>query len=333
MVAEDESAFIHISSSLMDLIVRKDFIKTYRGYCLIVASFGMSGEDYTRVDANINLINEKNAVCLLKIFTPYFVKYKGMYCARFVKTHIHKFCQKAIWMDTHYMTAPIDKVVDTFGGHSLVLHRHWFVNDMEGEFDEAFQQQRYIESGMQQQMDIYRKKFSKLVSGDSNWFIKFLRHFYTGHMETTGFPDHFASGLFSVDTTGLKDGDAVSNLMEEWWIHNYLLSFEDQITLPLLLMVHHVEDLHILGDGHSTSPCNLLLEYKGCLQTKGKMVRSGLMMNLSNNQTSTLCDGVNVRDSELTMDSVGRLFTLRQTLRSCGVIEHPSNHFINLVDP
>lgn len=332
MVAEDESGFIHISSSLMDLIVRKDFIKTYRGYCLIVASFGMSGEDYTRVDANINLINEKNAVCLLKILTPYYVKYKGMYCAKLVKTHIHKFCPKAIWMDTHFMTAPIDSVVDSFGGHSLVLHRHWFVNDVEGEFDEALQQQRYVESGMQQQMYIYRKKFSNLVSGYSNWFLRLFHHFYTDYPELTGFPGHFSLNLFSVDITG-KDGGAVSNLMEEWWIHNYLLSFEDQISLPVLLMIHHIEDLHILGDGHSTTPCNFLLEYKGCMQTKGKMVRSGLMMHLSNNQTSTLCDGVDVRDSELTMDSVERLFTIRQTLRSCGVIEHPSNHFINLVDP
>ena len=301
-----EKEFLHISNSLLELVVRKDF-KLYRSYCLLVSSFGIVNQNFDNVHERVNIISDDNAVCRLKILTPYYVLNKGMYCAKLVKASIHKFCDKAIWIDTHYMTVPPDKVVDVFGGHSLVLHRHWGSHSLENEVKLSVNQKRYVDGNVLEQMAIYKSKFGSLVTKEK---------------------EHFAMGLFSVDMT-MGDGSAIAALMDEWWWHNYLLSFQDQVSFPLLMEIHKIRDVHILGNKEQT-PCSLL-DFKDCYNTKGTIVAPRVVMSLENDSKSTQCDGNSIEDRKLEHLDTRTLFELRKTLKKCIKLDHPSNLFINLI--
>lgn len=158
-------------------------------------------------------------------------------------------------MDTHWLGVNADTLVDKFGrtlegeGYGMVLYRHWFVRDLEDEFYEASNAARYRESGIHHQIDLYYQRFAGLLRKG----------------------EHFTNTIFALNTDAAPQGH-IANLMNEWWWHNYLYSFEDQMSLPILLQLHHVKVLAI-GDGKH-SPCMLLGNFESCGKTKGILASS-----------------------------------------------------------
>jgi hypothetical protein len=184
--------FIHFEASLV-LVINKD------ESIYLSSDFGYNNHNSPLV----NVINDSNSKCVILYQQKFFQNFRNMFCSKFVKTHVYLFSGKVIWIDNHYSHSNFINLPEIT---TTTFFMHWFNKDLNDEHKAARCQNRYIESGVDEQMSVYKKKFGEI----NNRMV--------------------AAGFFLY-----KHSISCENMFKMWWFHNIILSFEDQMSIVILM--------------------------------------------------------------------------------------------------
>lgn len=231
---------IHYNDTFIHVDVEINPIEC-NGLILLTTEYGMSRRlDH---DACVNVINEDNMNCTIKNHNRITKRFNSMYCSKFIKTHPHLFGDKVLWIDTHYTKHNLSSLIRVLQHHNQSrFFSHWFNNNIDQEVVSARGQERYIASGINEQIAIYKARFEMP-------------------------PYMFAMGffLFVLDSCMVE-------LFSAWWYHNIFYSFEDQVSFPLLLY-----NMNCTFEIDSKQPCYYITgsESQNCLNGKSVFLNTG----------------------------------------------------------
>ena len=199
----DQCECISYNDSFIQVNVRINLVKCH-GLILLTTEYGMI-QRFDHDDC-VNVISERNMNCTVKDYNKLTRRFTSMYCSKFIKTHPYMFGDKILWIDTHYTKHDLNSLVEKFSNYnSSRFFSHWFNNNIDQEVISARGQERYVISGVNEQIMLYKARFESP-------------------------PYLFAMGFFLF----IKDPCTI-RLFNVWWYHNIFYSFEDQISFPVLL--------------------------------------------------------------------------------------------------